>query len=313
MRVLCGDIGGTHANLCLAEKGQKIEIGQIDHLPTQEFHSFPDLVNQYLETCQDKPKSACFAVAGVVEDNRVEMTNADLVVDAKELIAKTDLESVQVINDFDAVGYATNILDPSDILVLNEGDPEVGGMCCAIGAGTGLGKSILLYNPERDAYFPSSSEGGHSDFPIANEEEKIFVEGLNQATWENLISGRGIEQIYRALQKHRYPNESVHRPAKEISEKRHDHGICQESFEWFVKFYARAARNFSIEVLAKGGVFLAGGIGAANSDMFGEAFMKEFTRHHLPQFQELLEKIPVKLIKNYDISLKGAAFAQLAS
>lgn len=311
MSVLCGDIGGTNANLCLAEQGQKIEIGHIDHLPTQEFHSFPDLVNQYLETSQEKPKSACFAVAGVVKDNRVKMTNADLVVDAKEIVAKTHLESVKVINDFDAVGYATNVLDPSDVLVLNEGDPEAGGMRAALGAGTGLGKSILLYNAERDAYFPSSSEGGHTDFPVASEEEWIFVEDLKQATWENLISGRGIEHIYHALQKHRYPNEDPHCPAKEISQKRHDHAICQESFEWFVKLYARAARNFSIEVLAKGGIFLAGGIGAANSDMFGESFMQEFTRHHLPQFQELLEKIPIKLIKNYDISLKGAAFAQL--
>lgn len=311
MVVLCGDIGGTNANLCLAGKGQRIEIGHIDHMPTQEFHSFPDLVNRYLETCGEQPKSACFAVAGVVKNNRVKMTNADLVVDAEEIVAKTPLTSVTVINDFDAVGYATNVLDPSDTLTLNEGEPEVGGMRCALGAGTGLGKSILFYHPAMKAYLPSSSEGGHTDFPVANEQERIFVEGLDQPTWEHLISGRGIEQIYHALQKHHYPDQAVHCSAKEISERRHDNPLCREAFEWFVKFYARAARNFSIELLAKGGVFLAGGIGASNSDMFGEIFMEEFRRHHLPQFRELLAKIPVKLIKNYDISLKGAAFAQL--
>ncbi|CCB91179.1 glucokinase [Waddlia chondrophila 2032/99] len=308
---LCGDIGGTNANLCVSRCSNQIELDCIDHLSTQEYLSFSDLINAYLETCDEKPTSACFAVAGVVKDQRVEMTNASLVVDAREILANTPLKRVKVINDFDAVGYAINVLDPSDFIVLNEGEVEEKGVKCALGAGTGLGKSLLLYDEELKSYLPVSSEGGHSDFPIASEKEWIFVENLPQPTWENLISGSGIERIYQSLQKHRYPNEPRKMTAKEISEKRHDHELCKETFKWFVKFYARAARNFSIELLAKGGVYLAGGIGASNQDVFGSLFMEEFTRHHLPLFRELLRKIPVNLITNYEISLKGAAFAQV--
>ena len=111
MSYLCGDIGGTNANLCLATNNGHLEIGHIDHLPTKDFHSFPELINAYLDTCDELPASACFAVAGVVKNQRVEMTNADLVVDAKEIEAKTSLDNVKVINDFDAVGYAVNVLD----------------------------------------------------------------------------------------------------------------------------------------------------------------------------------------------------------
>jgi len=310
MTVLCGDIGGTNANLCLAEIGDRITLGHIQHLPTQEHRSFSDLVSSYLDTCDEMPVSACFAVAGVVNNQRVEMTNADLVVDAAEVVSQTSLEKVKVINDFDAVGYAINVLDSTDLIVLNEGEPEEKGARCAVGAGTGLGKNLLLYNQQVGAYLPQSSEGGHADFPIASKEELMFVEKFKQATWENLVSGKGIEHIYHTLQKHQFPDEPQGLSAKEISERRHDHALCRETFHWFVKFYARAARNFAIELLTKGGVYLAGGVGASNQDMFGDLFMQEFTRHHLSRYRELLQKVPVKLITNYDISLKGAAFAQ---
>ena len=190
--------------------------------------------------------------------------------------------------------------------------PEEKGVKCAVGAGTGLGKSLLLYDEKLKLYAPTSSEGGHADFAVTSEEEWMFVSDLSQATWENLISGKGIEHIYQTLRKRHYPNEAESLSAKEISEKRHNSELCRETFRWFVKFYARAARNFTLEVLSKGGVYLAGGIGASNQDVFGDLFMEEFTRHHLPQYSELLKRVPVKLITNYDISLKGAAFAQLA-
>jgi glucokinase len=309
-RALCGDIGGTNANLCIAEYGEQITITEKARLQTKEYRSFSDLINDYLKLRSiSLPEAACFAVAGVVHQQRVEMTHADLVVDANEIIQATGLKRVHVINDFDAVGYAINILDLSEILVLNEGIPSEEGVKGAIGAGTGLGKSILLFDKGLDVYRPYPSEGGHADFASANSNELLFLEGLEQPSWEHLVSGRGVLRIYHALQKSRYPQEPANLTAHEISESRHQNPLCRETFHWFVKFYARAARNFAIEILAKGGVYLAGGISAANWDIFGETFMDEFIRHSNPIYREFLQRIPVKLIKNYDISLKGAAFA----
>lgn len=308
-KALCGDIGGTNANLCIADYSHGIVITDEARKPTSEYSDFSDLILNYLENTSSTPNAACFAVAGPVKNQRVKMTNANLVVDAKEISSKTGIENVLIINDFDAVGYATNVLDSEEIIIINKGRPIKKGVKAAIGAGTGLGKSILIHDSKVNAYLPYSSEGGHTDFPILVPEEIVLLEEFNHPNYEDLLSGKGLVNLYKALQKIKYPQETPNLSAKEISANQHSSPCCRETFKWFVKFYARCAKNFSIDLLATGGIYLAGGIAASNSDMFDETFMEEFTRHPLQQFREILQNIPVTLIKNYGISLKGAAFA----
>ena len=73
-----------------------------------------------------------------------------------------------------------------------------------------------------------------------------------------------------------------------------------------MKFYARAARNFALDTLARGGLYIAGGIAAKNRDSFSD-FMTEFVKNEV--YKELLSNIPIYLITNYDISLIGSAYA----
>jgi glucokinase len=308
-KALCGDIGGTNANLCIADYSKRISISGIERKSTADYTDFSDLITNYLQKIGLNPTAACFAVAGPVQNQRVIMTNANLVIDAEEISKKTGIANVLIINDFDAVGFATNVLEPTETKVINTGRPLDEGLRAAVGAGTGLGKNILIYDKQFKSYFPYSSEGGHADFPILFPEESFLFEYFNHPTYEDLLSGRGLESLYQALQKSKYLQEIPTLTAKEISAKRNSSPICRETFEWFVKFYARCAKNFAIDLMAKGGLFLAGGIAAANSDQFGEVFLKEFTRHALPQFREMLKEIPVILITNYGVSLKGAAFA----
>jgi glucokinase len=308
-RALCGDIGGTNASLCIADYKRGIVISENVKKSTADYSDFSDLIKSYLEKISFRPHSACFAVAGPVQNQRVVMTNADLVIDAKEISNKTGIRNVFVINDFDAVGFATNVLVTADTKIINPGRPVEESVRAAVGAGTGLGKSILIYDKKTKAYIPHSSEGGHTDFPMLFPEESALFEHFDHPTYEDLLSGRGLENIYQALQNSKFKKEPPKLSAKEISANRNSSAICKETFECFVKFYARCAKNFAIDVLATGGIFLAGGIAASNQDKFGKAFMEEFTRHSLPQFREMLQKIPVTLITNYGISLKGAAFA----
>ena len=155
---------------------------------------------------------------------------------------------------------------------------------------------------------PYPSEGGHADFPITNEEDlKIsgFIKqkrGLeHHLVYEEILSGRGLEALY-----HYFSGNEL--SAKQISEKRHDDPLCKKTFHNFVKFYARCAKNFVLDTLSLDGIYIAGGIAASNHDQFDQAFMEEFTKHASPHYMQILQNTPVHLIKNYAISLKGAAF-----
>lgn len=309
MKAICADIGGTNANFCIAEIGDEIVIRGQKHEATASYKDFSDLILKFIEQSGEKIDCGCFAAAGPVKNQRIEMTNAKLVIDAKEIMRKTPLKQAFIINDFEAIGYATNVIASSEKKVLNQGKESLHAMKAAIGAGTGLGKSILFWREKAKAYIPYPSEGGHADFPCKTEEEYKIVKGIESPTYEDLLSGRGLEHLYRYYHRTKYSTEPRDLSAKEISSLRDSSPCCKETFKTFVKFYARCAKNYTLDLWAAGGIFIAGGIAASNSDEFETGFMEEFTSHRLPKFRDFLSGIPVTLITNYDISLKGAAFA----
>jgi glucokinase len=62
----------------------------------------------------------------------------------------------------------------------------------------------------------------------------------------------------------------------------------------------------ALRVLARGGVYLAGGIAAKNIDRFTDGrFCEAFVRKG--RFRDLVESIPVDLILNEAVGLIGAA------
>ncbi|WP_455392902.1 glucokinase [[Eubacterium] cellulosolvens] len=319
--VLTGDIGGTNTNFCVAgfsNSRPSILFKQKESTTTAlKFHVF---VNEFLTHAQKKqfePVVACFAVAGPVETKegyqRVKMTNTELIIDANDVIENTALESVLIINDFEAISYAINVLCNDDYITLNKGKPVTKGVCAVLGAGTGLGKNILHFNEKVNAYMPIPSEGGHADLPVQSDEElKLvnFIKNLRkiqtQVCYEDVLSGNGLENIYKYLRATRYPQAPANLIAGEISKTKGTNPCSSETFEWFMKFYARCARNFALDVLARGGVYIAGGIAAKNTDSF-IGFFDEFVKNEV--YHELLKDIPVHLLTNYDIGLIGSAYA----
>ena len=140
------------------------------------------------------------------------------------------------------------------------------------------------------------------------------------ARWEDFLSGRGIQNIYKFLE---HSGEYLTTPcSKEIKESKYDTGTiaqhkdkdacCKATFEIFAKIYGRAAKNFALEQLAIGGIYIAGGIAAKNLDIFKkETFDYEFLNNQTYR-KVILEKIPVFVVTDEDVGLYGAAvFAQL--
>lgn len=321
MIVLGADIGATNTNLSIVGfKGTKPEILLLKRESTSSVNRFCDLVNRFLVYARRhrfEPKDACFAVAGPVEEQgenrRVRMTNVRLVVDAKDLAMNTPLEDILIINDFVAISHATNLLNPSDSFSLNRGKRLKGKVRVTIGAGTGLGKNILYYNESLNTYMPIPSEGGHSDLPLLSKEELELSDFIrrrrhirNQIVYEDVLSGRGLESIYQYLRTTRFLDSPKDLSAEEISKTKKNNPCSRETFEWFVRFYARCARNFVLDAFAIGGLYIAGGIAAKNTDSFSH-FLAEFVRNE--EYHSLLKKIPVDIITNYDISTVGAAYA----
>jgi glucokinase len=319
--VFSADIGGTNVNLSIVGFMEKRpEILLKTSQSTSSVNKLSDSVNKFLDYAKQRgyePREGCLAVAGPVEggngDQRVKMTNTELEIDSSEIERKTPLKNVLIINDYGAISFGINVIGKRNLVTLNPGKPVKRGVRAVVGAGTGLGKNILYFHKDANSYVPLPSEGGHSDLPLLGGEEFELAEFIkkkkgvkNQVRYEDVLSGGGLEIIYQFLNETRFPNSPRDLTDIEITETRNNNECSKETLDMFIRFYARCCRNFALDTLARGGLYIAGGIAAKNTESFSN-FFKEFIKNE--QFSDILKDIPVHIITNYDISLIGAAYA----
>ncbi|MBS0627918.1 MAG: glucokinase, partial [Verrucomicrobia bacterium] len=73
--ILAGDIGGTKTELALFEDIETRKIIKKSHFSSKAYASLEDIVLEFLSSCSYVPTSACFGVAGPIENNTCYTTN----------------------------------------------------------------------------------------------------------------------------------------------------------------------------------------------------------------------------------------------
>ena len=321
--IIGADIGGTNSNLGIFDiQHGKPELLFSLHAKSQQIKDFPAFVKQVLSYVTQKYNikidHALFASAGVVSPRRdfSKPTNLDIEIDAHAIKQATGLKCVYIVNDFEVIGYGIDLIDPKDLVLVNKGKKRLHMNKTIIGAGTGLGKCIMFWNRCVDRYVPVASEGGHADAALQHPIEFDLAEFIKKTehftcniSWEDLLSGNGIKRIYRFFHenfdgKHE-KGERVPHPDEIFKSRTHDKHSA-DTFKLYTIFYARCAKNFALDALSLGGVYIAGGIAAHNLPMFElPPFMKEFV--NCGKQAHLLKEIPIYVITDYNVSLYGAA------
>lgn len=326
-----GDIGGTNTSFGIFgvknNNHNNPELLASFHFKTEKIKAMHHAVNEVMDYMQKNYNieiaNACFAAAGVLSADRdyAKITNAKLDISKNVLLRETGLKHITIINDFESVGYGISMLAENEIIAVKKAKKIPKAPILVIGAGTGLGKTALIYDVHSESYFPIPSEAGHSDFPPQNELELELVNFIKtrkkirqSISYEQVCSGQGLSNIYFFLRKKKVFNET--KCTKEIdkskgmpeliSKYRKIDKTCRAAFEMFIEFYARFAKNFALDCMAFGGVYIAGGISQKNRDIFGKDFAEAFEKNH--KLRHVLKKIPVYLILNPNAGLLGAGF-----
>jgi len=320
--ILAGDIGGTKSNLALMEKkGDHLRIVFLHRYPNHEYTRFEDIIQDFLDRGRDflsasplgKVQAAGFGVAGPVIGRGVRITNLSWGIDGDVLERQLGTRHIVLLNDLEATGYSLACLAPEDLCPLNEGSPAPQGTQALIAAGTGLGEAILNWNGGR--YIVAPSEGGHADFAPRTEKEIELLRYLKTLhkfiSFELIVSGRGFLTLHEFLNPRvRHPSfdEPGADPAPEITRLGLEGScpVCVETLDLFVTLYGAEAGNLALKALARGGVFVAGGIAPKilpkmQSGKFFTAFCEK------EKFQELLSHVPIHIVLNEEAPLLGAA------
>lgn len=320
--ILGADIGGTNSNFGIfASTNEKLKLLLSLRFKSQTITDFTILVQEILEYLKNKYGitiyNSCFAAAGIVSENRdyCKPTNLDFALNAKEILEKTDIKYVTIVNDFEIIGHGIYATFPKSLIKVNEGFPRKHGAIAILGAGTGLGKCIMHWNNTLNRYLPVPSEGGHADFapqsPIEyelTEYIKITEKKSCNISWEDILSGKGISRIYDFFYEKngKQGGENIRLHPDKIFSSRTINQNCFDTYTLYTILYARCAKNFALDALALGGVCIAGGIAAKNVELFKQkSFMQEFT--NCCKQKKFLANIPIYVVTDYNISLYGAA------
>ncbi len=305
---LLADIGATHARFGL-ETAPGV-LSQVTVLRCDDYDGIVPLLHAYLADHPNQRIShAAFALANPISGDLIRMTNRDWQFSTDEVRRALGLSTLLIVNDFTALAMALPGFQPKDLLQVGGGEAQTHAVSGVLGPGTGLGVSGVI--PTIDGFVTLGSEGGHVNFAPSDEREFAIL----QYAWrewkhvsnERLISGPGIELIYRALAQ-RNGVEAPPRSTADIMSGALDSGdaLCLEVLETFAGMLGSAAANLAVTLGAFGGIFIGGGIVPRMGEWFATSpFRARFEAKG--RFTDYIAQIPTFVIMTPNPALYGVS------
>ena len=180
------DLGGTNVRSAFFLKNNLSKISK-EKITDGEFVPF---LSELLDEEKNRIDYLVIAAAGPNNQDSINLTNRNLLIDSSELETKLNLKKCLLLNDWEAVAYALSELKKESFLTIKKGAPT-NQNTLLIGPGTGLGATLIINNK----IIPT--EFGNTLSPTKAMLENFGLENNNKfLTLENIISGPGIEKLY---------------------------------------------------------------------------------------------------------------------
>lgn len=293
--LLAGDVGGTKSLLALFERGAAAPAFE-RRLASCEFPDIESLLARFLEEARTELgappalEAACLGVAGPVRDGIVRVTNLPWTIDAARLAGRFALGRLEIVNDFAAAAWGVGALAPQDLFTLQAGERLEHAPRVVLGAGTGFGVAYVVNG------VPVAGEGGHGGFAPAGVEQdalwRFLHERLGRVQLEDVVSGPGLARIHEFVTGERVAPENA----------------APRALDLFITCFGAAAGDHALNVMARGGVYVCGGIAAKLLPRLAAGgFLAAF--NDKGAFAEHTRKMPVHVVTDERVGLLGAAAA----
>ncbi len=307
--LLVGDIGGTNCRLALVRR----EDGELKFLhravlPTAGQSGLVEAVENFLKG-EPAPTHAGFAIAGPVTGETVALTNSHWRFARAEVKNALGLTRLVLANDLAAQAEALLHLRPDEIASLGGGELAVCNRLAVIGLGTGLGAAAIVRDPSARAKI-LPTEAGHAGFAAFDDLDLEVLEivraELGRVVCEHLVSGPGLERLYRALCQLRGRPWLPNIDGREIVRRavaRDDQG-CVEAAARFALALASVSADVAL-MQGADGVILVGDLAVSLlPELSAPAFRARFEQHG--PGRGYFAKAPIGVALAKDIGLRGA-------
>lgn len=302
--ILGADIGGTKSLLGLERDGK---LASKRRYANADFEDFAALLAAFFADTQTDPSlisGGCLAVAGPIADEgrQAVLTNLPWSIDVDALSQRFGLPALRLANDFAAAALGAVAASAAQRLTLQEGQPLAAAPRLVVGAGTGLGMAIVL--PQGEQWRVIAGEGGHAAFAPADEQQLALWTFLHarhgRVTWERVVSGPGLVAIHEFVAGVTLrPDEIASRALAGPNSTEH------RSLDLFLAAYGAFAGDMALACLARGGVFLAGGIAARLLPMLRQGgFLAAFNAK--AEHAAIAARVPIHVATDATLGLHGA-------
>lgn len=315
--LVVADIGGTHARFALARldaAGRVAELAEPVVMRCADHASLDRAWAAFGATLgQPLPRAAAIAVAAPVVGEELKFTNNDWVIRPADINASLQVDAHVLVNDFAAVAHAVAACGPDQFRHVcgpHQPLPDRGPIT-VLGPGTGLGVALLMKNgPAEWQVLPT--EASHGDFaPVDDLDDAIlahFRRRFGRVSTERVISGPGLADIHAAL-----AALDGHTP-QPLDDKtlwgmalHGEDRLASAALDRFCLALGSFAGNMAMAHGA-GGVVIGGGLGARLADHLPTSgFAGRFATKG--RFEQVMRRLPVKLITHKQPGLYGAAAA----
>lgn len=314
--ILIADIGGTNARFAIVSDAFA-EPKTFSWVKTADYNNLDDAIQSHvLDHTSLIPKAAVLAVAGPTDGDEIDLTNNNWVVRPKVLIEKFGFDDVIVLNDYEAQALAVIALDDDNLQKIGDGEQDPHASRMVIGPGTGLGVAGLIHAAR--SWVPLAGEGGHVDMGPQNDRDlEIFpyLERIGgRVSGEQILCGRGLVNLYQAVAKASGQKPAYNAPEEitAAAEGGKD-PIATETIDLFSEYLGRVAGDLALVYMAKGGVYLTGGITQRIKTIFNEKRFRAAFENKEPH-SGLMKAMPTYRILHEQAPMLGlTAYARMPS
>ena len=205
--VVAADIGGTHSRLSVITRmdrtARPLAVEKYQKFKNADYNGFDEILEEFIGDLKGESLlGASIASAGYFVGDDLVASNVPWKLSLKDVRQRLKLNHVCALNDFVAVAYGTQYLNPADVVMMNRRAvrPERGAVA-VLGPGTGLGAAVLMQGPGVPAAL--NTEAGQAGFSPETELEVDLMKVLQKhhgfVSTERVLSGPGLFNLYSAL------------------------------------------------------------------------------------------------------------------
>jgi glucokinase len=295
MTDLLVDLGGTHCRVGLGDDSGLLP-DTVASLRNADFPDLSSLLKHYLTSQRPGPlRTLCAGVAGPVRGDTAHLTNHAWHIEAGTLAQATGAQTVHLLNDLQAQGYALDTLAPGSLTPLRPGTPDPKGARLVLGLGTGC--NVAVAHRMGDTLFVPPAESGHTPLPDCPDLRPLY-DTLRRdhphLPVEAALSGPGLTRLHHWLTGRQLTPQDII-------------AVCPiETFALVSRLLGEVAGPLCLQHMATGGLFLIGGMARALAPhIIWEVFNAAFTARG--PYTDIITDIPITLITDDTAALRGCA------